>query len=55
MAKITAWLVTLIGVLYLLPLLSLDIGATLTNWLIALSFLVIGIAKLMRNYKKRGR
>mgnify|MGYP001559654527 FL=1 len=55
MAKLTAWLVTLIGVLYLLPLLTIDIGANLSMWLIALSFLVIGIGKLMRNYKKRGR
>ena len=55
MAKITAWLMTLIGVLYVLPLITIDIGAQLSAWLIALSFLVIGIAKLMRNYKKKGR
>ncbi|MBS3065990.1 hypothetical protein J4229_03020 [Candidatus Pacearchaeota archaeon] len=53
MAKLTAWLVTLIGVLYTLPLLGVDIGAQITTWLIALSFLVIGIAKLMRNYQAR--
>ncbi|MBS3074570.1 hypothetical protein J4447_03910 [Candidatus Pacearchaeota archaeon] len=52
MAKLTAWLMTLIGVLWVLPLLGLDIGAVISNWLIALSFLVIGVSKLMRNYKK---
>lgn len=51
MAKLTAWLVTLVGVLYLLPLVSVDIGATLSAWLVALSFLAIGIGKLVRNYK----
>lgn len=55
MAKITAWLMTLIGVLYVLPLITADIGAQLSAWLIALSFLVIGITKLARNYKKKGR
>ena len=55
MAKLSAWLVTLIGVLYLLPLLSVDIGATLSMWLVALSFLVMGIGKLMRNYSGKRR
>lgn len=53
MAKLTAWLVTLIGVLLILK--ELDILSALTDfngWLIALSVLIIGIAKLMRNYKK---
>lgn len=50
MAKTTAWLVTLIGVLYLLPLIGVDIGVDLSMWLIALSFLAIGVTKLMRNY-----
>ncbi|MEK6928431.1 MAG: hypothetical protein AABW65_00560 [Nanoarchaeota archaeon] len=55
MAKITAWLVTLIGVLYTLPLISVDIGEDMSAWLIALSFLVIGVTKLMRNYGARRR
>ncbi len=50
MAKLSAWLVTLIGVLWLLPLLGLDIGATVSSWLIGLAFLVMGVGKLMRNY-----
>ena len=53
MAKLSAWLVTLIGILWLLPLLGLDIGADLTTWLIGLAFLVMGIGKLMRNYGKK--
>ncbi len=55
MAKLSAWLVTLIGVLWLLPSLGMDIGAGLTSSLIGLSFLVMGIGKLVRNYKKRGK
>jgi hypothetical protein len=53
MAKLTAWLVTLIGVLYLLPLININIGVMISAWLIALSFLIIGIGKLVRNYSKR--
>jgi len=52
MAKLTAWLVTAVGVLLVLPLIGVDIGADLTNWLIALAVLIVGIGKLMRNYKK---
>lgn len=54
MAKLTAWLMTLIGVLYVLPLLGIGIGASLSAWLVALSFLVIGITKLTRNYGAKG-
>ncbi|MEM3091193.1 MAG: hypothetical protein QXX55_01815 [Candidatus Pacearchaeota archaeon] len=55
MAKLSAWLVTLIGVLYLLPLIGVDTGGAngWGMWLIALSFLVMGIGKLMRNYGKK--
>jgi uncharacterized membrane-anchored protein len=52
MAKLTAWLVTLIGVLLVLPLLKVTIPATVNSWLIALAVLIIGVAKLARNYKK---
>jgi len=51
MAKITAVLVTLIGVLLVLPLLGVTALAGLANWVVPVSVLVIGIAKLMRNYK----
>lgn len=53
MAKITAWLVTLIGVLLVLK--EANILSVLTDWngwLIALAVLVIGVAKLIRNYSK---
>ena len=53
MAKLSAWLVTLLGVLLLLPLLGVDIGAALSSWLIALAVLVIGIGMLVRNYSKK--
>ena len=55
MAKLTAWLITLVGVLWLLPLIGVDIGATLTTWLIGLAFLIVGLGKLQRNYAKKGR
>lgn len=55
MAKLTAWLITLIGVLLILPLIKVDIGSMLSAWLVALAWLVIGISKLMRNYSKRKR
>ena len=51
MAKLTAWLVTLVGVLLLLPLIGVVIGSTLSSWLIALSVLAVGIGKLTRNYQ----
>jgi len=52
MAKLTAWLVTLIGVLWLLPLLGVSTGSW-GDWVIGLAFLVVGIGKLARNYSKR--
>ena len=54
MAKLTAWLVTVVGLLLLLKA-----GAWLTaltdynEWLIALAVLVIGVGKLVRNYSKK--
>jgi uncharacterized membrane protein len=52
MAKITAWLVTLIGLLLVLAQLGVLASVTAYNgWIIALAVLVIGVTKLMRNYK----
>ena len=51
MAKLTAWLVTLIGVLMVLPLIGVSALDTISKWLVPLAVLVIGISKLMRNYK----
>ena len=55
MAKLTAWLVTLIGILLVLPLIGVVINATMNAWIIALAVLIIGIAKLMRNYSGKKR
>jgi len=55
MAKLTAWLVTIIGVILILPLIGITALASLKDlkdWLIALAVLVIGIGKLIRNYSK---
>lgn len=53
MAKLTAWLVTLVGVLLLLPLLGLDIDQSLSAWLVALAWFVVGVGKLVRNYSRK--
>jgi hypothetical protein len=54
MAKLTAWLVTLLGLLLVLPLIGVDldalVGFAIVNWLIAVGVLLIGIGKLVRNY-----
>lgn len=56
MAKLTAWLVTVIGVWLLLVQLGVITGTLVTvwqPWIIALAITVIGIGKLMRNYSKK--
>jgi len=55
MAKLSAWLITVIGVLMILPLIKVNIGAVLNAWVMALLVLVLGISKLMRNYNKKGK
>lgn len=55
MAKLTAWLVTIIGVLLVLQVLGVSLGAKLDAWLIPIGVLVVGIGKLMRNYKVGGK
>ncbi len=52
MKKLSAWLMTLIGVLWLLPLLGVSTGSWGT-WVIGLAFLVMGIGKLSRDYSKK--
>lgn len=54
MAKLTAWVVTAVGVVMALGLLNLGFTweTTWVRWLLTLAVLVIGIGKLMRNYKK---
>ena len=57
MAKTSAWLFTLIGILFLLPLIGVTqlgtISEGILTWLIAVAFLVIGITKLVRNYSNK--
>jgi CRISPR/Cas system-associated endonuclease Cas3-HD len=55
MAKMTAWLVTLVGVILVLGALGVSLGATLDKWLIPIAVLIVGIGKLMRNYQKKRR
>ena len=59
MAKITAWVTTIIGVLLLLPLIGVSQLGTATSgtssWLIAIGVLVVGITKLIRNYGDKRR
>lgn len=54
MAKLTAWLVTLVGVILVINASGLY-SIPYTDWLIALAVLVIGITKLIRNYGKKGK
>ena len=53
MAKLTAIIVTIIGILLILKELAiLSVITDYNGWLIAIGVLVIGIGKLIRNYKK---
>ena len=53
MAKLTAWLVTIIGILLVLPLIGVTQLDAISKWLIPLAVLIVGIGKLMRNYQAR--
>lgn len=57
MAKLTAWLVTILGLWLVLAQLGwLSAGlVAMQGWIVALVVLIIGIGKLMRNYKAKGR
>ena len=54
MAKLTAWLVTVIAVFLIIPLIwNLSASMMMINsWIIAILVLVICITKLKRNYSK---
>jgi hypothetical protein len=54
MAKLTAWLVTLIGVLLVLALVSAAV-ANVNTWLVPVLVLVVGVGKLTRNYSGKKR
>jgi hypothetical protein len=58
MAKITAWLVTLLGLLLVLAAPGVELiklSDTWVAWVIALAVLAIGVAKLTRNYMRKRR
>ena len=54
MAKTTAWLVTIVGLLLVPPIMTLVQGMSpsfdIYGWLMAVLVLAIGITKLIRNY-----
>ena len=54
MAKTTAWLMTLIGLVWVVNLAQPSL-IPMPEWIIGLSFVAIGVTKLIRayNYKKR--
>jgi hypothetical protein len=55
MAKLTAILVTLIGLLLVLKeqtFIDLSVITNWNGWIIAIAVLAVGIGKLMRNFKK---
>jgi len=56
MAKLTAWLVTLIGVLFVLAQIWPDtfsiVAGSWFMWVLSLAVLAIGLTKLVRNYNK---
>jgi hypothetical protein len=54
MAKLTAWLVTVIGLWLILAELGLlDSVLDWQGWIIALAVTAIGVGKLVRNYSKK--
>ena len=54
MAKLTAWLTTLVGVVLVLVAAGVySINDAMIQWAVAVAVLVIGLGKLMRNYSSR--
>lgn len=56
MAKITAWLVTLLGLLLVLAapgVALISLSDTWVAWVIALAVLAVGVTKLTRNYMRK--
>ena len=47
MNQLESWLVTLIGVLLLLPLITVEIGIV-SDWIITVAVLIIGIASIAK-------
>jgi len=54
-AKLTAWIVTVVGIWLVLAELGLLPSTVLEwqGWVIALAVLIVGIGKLIRNYNRK--
>ena len=52
MAKVTAICVTIIGILLALTALGISLEAIVDKWAIPALVLIIGVTKLIRNFKK---
>jgi hypothetical protein len=50
MAKLTAWLVTILGVVLALSALKVTVLVPYQDYIMAIGVLAIGIGKLVRNY-----
>ena len=48
MDKITSWLVVLIGIVLILPLLTLTFLGEISSWIIAIAVLIIGIKAIIK-------
>jgi len=48
MDKLTSWLVILIGIVLILPLLTLTFLGEVSNWIIAIAVLIIGIKSVIK-------
>ncbi len=55
MAKLSAWIFTIIGVVMILGLLGLgfDWSTMWVQWVLAVLVLILGISKLARNYSMK--
>ena len=46
MQKISAWLFLLIALIWLLPLINVDIGGVASGWIAAIALAIIGILEV---------
>ena len=49
MQKISAWLFLLIAILWLLPLIGVDIGAAISGWLATIALGVIAVMEIIKS------
>jgi len=46
MQKVSAWLFLLIALVWLLPLVGVALGASTSNWIVAIALALVGIVEL---------